>query len=338
MECHRDLTLKKRPHHTLPGSRWRRKQTKIVTKDKTTYVFSSKTAPIERVRTGESVLLKTEDAFGGQITTENAKVDALDWSRVNGATGPIFVEGAEPGDTLVTEILNVKTEKRGVIAAIPKHGVLGKKQFRCATRQVQIRGSKIHFGDSVWLNSEPMIGTIGVAPAEGEIPTGFLGRHGGNMDVKDTCAGAKLYLPVFVKGALFAAGDLHAVQADGELCVSAIEAAGEVLLNFQLLKHRTPEWPVLETKREYAILACGESLDEAAESAADAATRALMREYGWPFEEAYMFGSLAVDLRINQVVDPLKGVRAVISKDFVGLKGLLEPRTHLKQNGAHAEM
>jgi amidase len=122
---------------------------------------------------------------------------------------------------------------------------------------------------------------------------------------------------------MFAAGDLHAVQADGELCVSAVEVAGEVTLKFKLIRGKQPEWPVLETEESYSILACGDTLDEAARNAAEAAAKALMREYSWPFEKAYMFSSLAVDLRISQVVDPKKGVRAVVSKDFITLKSLL---------------
>jgi amidase len=128
---------------------------------------------------------------------------------------------------------------------------------------------------------------------------------------------------VFTEGALFAAGDLHAVQADGELCVSSVEVAGEILLRFSLIKGKKPEWPILETRDSYAFLACGDTLDEAATFAAEAAVDAFMRKYEWPFEKAYMFGSLAIDLEINQVVDPKKGVRAVMSKDFMSLNSLL---------------
>jgi amidase len=134
---------------------------------------------------------------------------------------------------------------------------------------------------------------------------------------------ANCSFPVFAKGALFAAGDLHAVQADGELCVSAIEVPGEISVKFEIIKNKKPEWPVLETKDSYSLLACGETLDEAAKLATEAAANALMRQYRWPFETAYMFGSLAVDLKINQVVDPKKGVRAAISKNYIDLESFL---------------
>jgi amidase len=156
----------------------------------------------------------------------------------------------------------------------------------------------------------------------GEIATGSLGRHGGNMDVKELGTGTTLYLPVFVKGALFASGDLHAVQADGEVCVSAVEVPGEVILSFNVLKGKSISWPVLETKNNYAFLTCGDSLEEASSSATEAAVKALMREYNWSFEKAYMFASLIVDLKVNQVVDPKKGVRAVIPKKLISVESL----------------
>lgn len=296
---------------------------KIVPRNKVVYSFSPGHKPAEYVKPGELVSLETEDALGGQVRKEEDSLDKLDWSRVDGATGPIFVEGAKPGDTLVAEILDIKIEKTGAIVAIPKYGILSDRKFSPSTRIVEVSEGYIHFDERMRVRANPMIGTIGVTPESGEIPTGSLGRHGGNMDVKDITAGTRLYLPVFVEGGLFAAGDIHAVQADGELCVSSIEVAGEILLKFNLFKGKRPLWPILETNNWYAFLACGETLDEAARFATEAAVEAFMREYNWSFEKAYMFGSLGVNLEINQVVDPKKGVRAVISKNLITLDSLL---------------
>jgi amidase len=295
---------------------------KTVSRNKVIYSYSTRHKPAEHVKPNETFVIMTEDAFGGQIKTEKDTVEGLDWSKVDGATGPVFVETAKPGDTLVVEILGIKTESKGVIVTVPKSGILGEKPFRPVTRTMELKRGFVEFEKNVKLRMRPMIGTIGVTPKE-EIATGSLGKHGGNMDVKDVTAGVKLYFPVFVEGALFAAGDLHAVQADGELCVSAVEVAGEVTLKFRLIRGRQPGWPVLETEESYSILACGDTLDEAAKHAAEAATKALMHEHSWSFEKAYMFSSLAADLRISQVVDPKKGVRAVVSKDFIMLKSLL---------------
>ncbi len=296
---------------------------KVVPRHKVIYSFSPQHKPVEHVKPGELVLFETEDALGGQIKTEETSLDILDWARVDGATGPVFVEGIESGDTLVVEILDIKVEEKGVIVTVPKYGILGGKRFNPSTKIVRISRGYIHFDEDVHVRTKPMIGTIGVAPESGKIPSGSLGKHGGNMDVKELTAGTKLYLPVSTEGALFATGDLHAVQADGELCVSSIEVAGEVLLRFSHIKGKKPQWPMLETHNWYAFLACGDTLDEAAALATEAAVEAFMREYNWPFEKAYMFGSLAIDLEINQVVDPKKGVRAVMSKDVISLDSLL---------------
>jgi amidase len=295
---------------------------KKVQKNNVIYRFSPKHKPAIKVKPKENVLLETEDALGGQIKSEKDSLKNLDWTRVDGATGPIYIEGAVPGDTLVVEILDIKIKDEGVMVVIPKSGILGDKKFNPYTKIIKIKDEHIHF-NKIKVKVKPMIGTIGVAPESNEIPTGSLGKHGGNMDFKEITAGTRLYLPIFTEGALFAAGDIHAAQADGELCVSSVEVAGEILLKFDILKGKQPEWPILETKNAYALLACSETLDEAAKHASEAAVNAFMRKYKWPFEKAYMFGSLAVNLEINQVVDPKKGVRAVVSKDFMDLNHLL---------------
>jgi amidase len=294
---------------------------KRVTRDKIIYSFSSKHSTVAHVRTGELITMETEDAFGGQIKSEKDSVITLDWSKVDGATGPIFIENAKRGDTLVLEMVNIKVPDTGVIVTVPKCGILAEKDVKPSTRVIKIRKDNLKF-EKITLKTRPMIGTIGVTP-ESEIPRGSLGAHGGNMDVKELTAGTTLYLPVFVDGALFGAGDLHVVQADGELCVSAVEVPGEIEVRFRIIKGKKPRWPVLETASSYAVLACGETLDEAAKFAAEEAVEALMRKYGWSFETAYMFSSLVVNLEINQVVDPKKGVRAVMSKEFMSLDSLL---------------
>ena len=132
-----------------------------------------------------------------------------------------------------------------------------------------------------------------------------------------------IYLPVSVDGALFAAGDVHAVQEDGELCVASVEIEAKLLLRFDVIKGRRAEWPIVETDDHFSILTSNEDLDKAVRIAADEAVKAIMRAKGWSFEEAYMFSSLGVRVAINQVVDPKKGVRAIIPKSIVTINDLL---------------
>ncbi len=272
---------------------------------------------------GEFILFETEDAFGGQVKGEETPPDKLDWSRVDGATGPVYIEGAEKGDTLVVDILDIKLQDKGAIAVIPGYGGLSHLDFKPKAKVVRVNRSFIYF-DDLRIPQKPMIGTIGVAPEKGEIPTGNPGRHGGNMDVSELGVGTRLYLPVFTRGALLALGDLHAVQADGELCVSAIETPGEVLVKVDLIKGKQPAWPILETLDSFQIIAAGEDLDEASKNAAESGVKALMKSRGISFEEAYMLSSLVLELKINQVVDPLLGVRAKLPKELVKIDDFLE--------------
>jgi len=296
---------------------------KRISKDKVIYTFSPSHEPAEKVHPGEFILFETEDAFGGQVKGEETPPDKLDWSRVDGATGPVYIEGAEKGDTLVVYILDIKLQDRGAIAVIPGYGGLSHLDFNPKAKVVRIDRSFIYFGD-LRIPQKPMIGTIGVAPEEGEIPTGNPGRHGGNMDVSELGVGTRLYLPVFTRGALLALGDLHAVQADGELRVSAIETPGEVLVKVDLIKGKQPAWPILETLDSFQVIAAGKDLDEASKNAAEAGVKALMKSRGISFEEAYMLGSLVLELKINQVVDPLLGVRAKLPKELVKIDDFLE--------------
>nr|MDO8135263.1 acetamidase/formamidase family protein [Candidatus Njordarchaeum guaymaensis] len=295
---------------------------KHVSKDKVIYSFSSKHKPAEYVKAGELLLLETEDALGGQIKSEKDVVEKLDWSKVDGATGPVYMEGAERGDTLVVEILEIKTAENGSILTVPQYGALRDMPFKAKVKMVSIKNGSIEY-DGVRLKASPSIGTIGVAPEGQEVPSGSSGPHGGNMDVKDVTAGTRVYFPVFTDGALFAAGDLHAVQGDGELCVSAVEVEGQILLRFNVIKGRRPPWPILETKDYCAYIACGDTLDEATIQGAKATVKALMKAYGWPFERAYMFASLCGDIKVNQVVDLKKGVRVAIQKELISIENML---------------
>ena len=295
---------------------------KRISKENVIYTFSSKHKPVDKVNPGEYLLFETEDAFGGQVKGDETPPDKLDWSRVDGATGPVYVEEAEPGDTLVVDVLDIRLRETGAIAVIPGSGGLSHLSFSPKAKVVRIDRSYVYFGD-LRIPIRPMIGTIGVAPEKEEIPTGYPGRHGGNMDVSELGIGTRVYLPVFAEGGLLALGDLHAVQADGELCVSAIESPGEVLVRVDVIKGKRVNWPILETSDSFQVISAGKSLDEAMKEAAQEAVTTLMRAKNVSFEEAYMLGSLLIDLRINQVVDPLMGVRAVIPKSIVSIESFL---------------
>ncbi len=300
------------------------KQMKIVHKDKGVYSFSRFHKPVEYVDLGEPVILETEDAVGGQVKSEDTPLEKIDWNRVNKATGPIYVNGVEAGDTLIVDILDIDVASEGVILVVPGAGALAQRSFKPKAKLVKIRDGVAFFND-VPLIIKPMIGTIGVAPEVDAIPTAMPYKHGGNLDCIEVCRGARLYLPVSVDGALFAAGDLHAVQADGELCVSSIEVEGKILLRFNVVKKWKPEWPIVELGDHYSVLVADEDLDRAVEIATEYVVQTLMKAKKWSFEEAYMFSSLGVNIAVNQVVDPKKGVRAILPRNLISIYHLLNP-------------
>lgn len=289
----------------------------------TIYSFSPDNKPVERVSPGEIVVFETLDALGGQIKSENTTLSSIDWSRVNPATGPLYIEGAEPGDAIVVNILDIDVDDRAIIVVIPDAGVLRYKKFRPRVKIMPIVKGRVLF-NGIKLIAKPMIGVIGVSPSNGAIPTGTSGSHGGNMDVAEIAKGSRVYLPVFVKGALLAIGDLHALQADGEICVAAAEVPGNVTVKVELIKGKKPVLPIVETQNHIHVIGYGETLDEAAYRATEVAVEALMKEHSITFEEAYMLASLAVDLKINQAVDPAKGVRASIPKNLISIDSLLQ--------------
>ena len=297
---------------------------KIISRENIVYSFSPRHKPVEHVKIGDLVLFKAIDALGGQIKTEEDTIEDIDWSKVDGITGPIYIDEAEPGDVLVVKIHDIRVEDKGFMVVVPGYGALGHRELRPKIRIVDIDEDHVFFND-IRVKVHPMIGTIGVAPEDEDIPAGSLGRHGGNMDCKEVRKGAVLYFPVFTRGALFGLGDLHAVQADGELSVSAVEVSGEVLVEVvDVLKNKKLRWPVLKLGDKISILACANTLDDAVKEATETAVKALMNRYSLSFEEAYMMGSLLVDLEINQVVDPKKGVRATIPIDYLSIENILE--------------
>jgi amidase len=234
----------------------------------------------------------------------------------------VYIRTAERGDTLVVNILDIELADRGVIVVIPGSGVLGDKQFKSKARMVDIRNGFAEFNNAR-IKLQPVVGTLGVAPYGEPVQCSVPYKHGGNLDCAEIGKGTRLYLPVAAGGALFAAGDLHAVQEDGELCVSSVEMAGRILFKFDIMKGKQAEWPILETRDHFSVLTADESLDKAVRMAAEKAVEAIMRAKGWSFEDAYMFSSLAVKAAINQVVDPKRGARAQISKEDVTIDDLL---------------
>ncbi|PNR95342.1 acetamidase/formamidase family protein [Petrotoga sp. 9PWA.NaAc.5.4] len=280
-----------------------------VSKENTIFAFSSKKEPVITVKPKEKIIIETMDALSDEIHSEDQPFEAIDWEKVNPATGPIFVEGAKPGDVLEVKIEKIIiTRDYGVMLTGKDMGVLGERFNKNYIKIVPIKNDKAYLYDyEIPIN--PMIGVIGTAPKEDEIPCGTPGEHGGNMDCKVIKEGSIVYLPVNVEGALFALGDLHAAMGDGEVCVTGIEVPAEVTVSFNILKNKNWSLPIIKTEDQIYTVASKMSLDEAAKKATINMVTFLSHEYNLSEEKAMFLLSVVGNLQICQIVDPLKTVR-----------------------------
>lgn len=286
------------------------------------FSFGPNLKPAIHVEKGSIVRLETMDCFSNQISSETQLVTEIDFSKVNPATGPIYVEGAKRGDALKVKILDVKISERGIIVVVPEAGVLGDFVKEPKTKICEIQDGFVVF-DGIKIKCKPMIGVIGVASDE-DIPCGIPGRHGGNLDTKVIGEGATVYFPVFRDGALFGLGDLHAIIGDGEICVASCEVIGEVTVKLDVIERMAPKWPVVETDNDFYILVSDEDINRAFKEAVELAVKVLQNSNSLTWEDAYMLASMVIDVEVSQLVNPRKTVRVRIPKEFVSTSKLLE--------------
>lgn len=271
-------------------------------------------APVLTVAAGDEVEFEIADASGGQLSPASTPEDVarLDFARVNPVTGPVFVEGARPGDALVIDVLDVSPSGWGWTAIVPGFGLLAEDFPNPALHISRYGSGGVEWTPGIRLPFNPFPGTIGVAPAEPGLHSVVPPREvGGNMDIRDLTPGARLWLPVAVDGALFSVGDTHAVQGDGEVCGTAVESPMTLRLRFDVAKEAQLRRPQFAPGRRneppdqgrHATTGIGPDLMQAAKDAVRDMIDYLGRTYGLAAAAAYMLCSVAADLRISEVVD-----------------------------------
>jgi acetamidase/formamidase len=298
--------------------------------------FDASVAPVLRIASGDVVEVETmvarglermilagasEDGFPDSIRRVESEVKERG-PGPHPLTGPIAIEGAEPGDVLEIQIEAIEVlHPLGVCGFLPDGGTIpdefpyaGLKLFRL---DLQARTAELRPGVSVPL--APFFGTIGVAPPRlrGRVSSGPPGHHGGNLDLKELVSGTTLFLPVHVPGALLSVGDGHAAQGDGEVSGTAIETF--LRGRFRVLVRKGAErllWPRAETPTHYLSLGLDPDLDEAARLATSEMVRFLLEQKGLSREDAYILASVGVDLRVTQLVDGTKGIHAMLPKSL----------------------
>ncbi len=280
-----------------------------IKKNRHVFIMDKDHPPALKVKSGSLVTFETYDCFQNQITREDQSMETLDWDHINPATGPLFIEEAEPGDVLKIEIQRIAVNAYGVIAAIPEAGLMGDQVQTSTIKVLPIKGDKVIFNENIRLPLEPMIGVIGVAPEEEGVPCGTPGAHGGNMDNKKIQEGTTLFLPIYAKGALLSMGDLHGAMGDGEVMVSGVEVGGEVTVQVEVLKVESINNPILENSEYFYTIASHKELLEAVKIATRDMQKLVMKELDLSFNEAGMLLSAAGNAEICQVVDPLVTAR-----------------------------
>src|SRR5262249_33926672 len=276
-----------------------------VSREDVIWAFGPDLEPVLEVEPGAVVTFETNDCFTGQIQSEADLVTSIDFARVNSATGPVAVRGAEPGDSLVVELVDVRPGAQGFATIIPEFGQLIEAVESRVTFVFEVAGDTVKLNERVSFRARPMVGVVGVATDGEEIANGWAGRHGGNLDNHLHGPGAKIYFPVRRPGGLFAVGDMHAAMGDGEICGTGGEIAGEVTVRFDLLKGKQAVWPVTELAHDWVTHATsGGDVREALQLASEEAARALVDEWGFSSEEAFVFLSVACDLNICQACHP----------------------------------
>jgi amidase len=277
-----------------------------VGRDAVVHAFGPELEAVCEVEPGTVVTFETRDCFDNQIRGETDLVTEVDFSRLNLATGPVAVRGAEPGDSVVAEILAVRPAPVGVATLIPGFGPLAHLVDAPRTQMFEVGEREIAMG-RIRFPTQPMVGVIGVAPESEEIPTRFAGRHGGNLDDHWHGAGARIFMPVRRPGGMFAVGDMHASMGDGEVCFTGVEVAGEVDVRLRLLKGKQARWPVTELAGSWLPHATAVEYEDALREVSEEAARLLVDEWGFSMEEAFVFLSVACDVGITQGCRPAPG-------------------------------
>jgi amidase len=290
------------------------------------YTIDFHHAPVLEVELGESFILDTEDASSGSYRTPADAARLLDaWylnytpRKANPLTGPVYIRGVEPGDTLIVHIEGVELDSQGVTFWRPGHEPLGdslewsdlskatlvigrmeKGEVMMDSAQTLEDGKVVPHPIGLRVRQSPFIGTIAVAP-EREVETSVLGQGswGGNMDVHDICPGTRLLIPCYHKGALLYVGDVHACQGDTEFYGTAMESRGTVALHCEVIKAKQVPFVRLENDVSIISLACARPLEEAVWRASIQLMRWLMADYGCSQRQAYLLLGVNPDFRIN---------------------------------------
>jgi amidase len=300
---------------------------KIDDPTKYAYVFSPYLQPIAKVLPGEKVIVETQDAFGGAISSpEDIPSQNVHLPYVNPQTGPIFVEGAEKGDTIGVEIVDIQPLRGwGASWIAPDFGgLVGTNLTRLLHPPLpeklyiySIKDGYVYFNEKIRFPYKPFYGTVATAPELEAISTLTPGPHGGNMDLPETCVGNIVYLPVKVNGGLLYLGDVHAAQGDGEVCGSAVEIPARSTIVVHLRKKEFIEWPRVESESHIMAVGSARPMEDAIRIAFVELIRWLEKDYGMDQMDAYQLCTQVATVRLGNMVDTAYTLAAKFPKSLL---------------------
>jgi acetamidase/formamidase len=298
--------------------------------DPTHSVWDRTLEPRLRIAPGDEVRFECKDSSGAQVHPGMtvAQFLEIDRTRIHALTGPVWIEGAEPGDVLQIDVLDIQHRGWGWSSVIPGLGFLKDRFSTPHFVNWKLEGKETRSLFPAILPLRPFLGVMGLARAEdGAFRTRPPGPFGGNLDVRELCAGASLYLPIYNRGALFSCGDGHAAQGDGEVCINGIECPLDATLRFQLHKRQPLAGPLVESSEALApdtradswiVVESGEDIATAARKATSRMIDLLVSRWGFAELDAYVLCSVALKLRLSQVVnEPVNTVSAAIAKQIL---------------------
>jgi len=296
----------------------------------THFVWDRTLSPRLHIEPGDEVAFECVDASGGQVrpgmTTQEYL--SIDRTRIHALTGPVWIEGAEPGDVLQVDVLSTRHADWGWSSVVEGLGFLKERFREPYLFHWQLEGESSRSLALAVVPIRPFLGVMGVARADdGAFRTRPPGPFGGNLDVRELCAGSKLYLPVFNHGALFSCGDGHAAQGDGEVCINGIECPLDVTLRFNLHKQQPLAGPIVEASEvaatdssanAWVVVESGTDVADTARAATGRMIDLLVSRWGFTEIHAYILCSVALKLRLSQVVnEPVYTVSAALSKQIL---------------------
>lgn len=281
-------------------------------KEQKTFSFDAANAPVLEIDSGDTVTFETGDAAYERLSNGES-VEAIGLENFNAVTGPVAVRGAEPGDSLQVEILDVQVTRAWTVW-LPDFGGLGKQTKDLRVKQTPLKGGRAYITDTLSVPIQTMIGCIGVAPAQGKGST-FMPAYpfGGNMDLREMSPGTTLYLPVQVSGGNLSMGDLHAAMGVAEPTWVSLEAAGSATLRISVEKKMKLDYPRLRIGGSTYCVGMGETLEKAHQVALDQAFDLLVVDKKLDPFDAYAYVSACVDMRLG---GPATGIVLAVVPDF----------------------